>query len=208
MPLDTSTASLENILKQDIATTIWRLQHDTQALVVKRYNTQNLWHAIRRSFRRSRAWNCWDMSKIFLQSSINTPDRVAVIQEWLGPFKLRSWFINQYVNGVDLDQYLYARVSDRHPEEKRIKSVYDDVSSLFENLSTHRLAHGDLKATNILLSENKLYLIDLDAAQQYNLGPGLKRAQRKDWYRFMKNWQRQAEVQRLFETIKPLNHYY
>jgi len=200
--LDISATSLENTLKQDIATTIWRLEHDAQALVVKRYNTQNLWHAIRRSFRRSRARNCWDMSKIFMQSGINTPARIAVIQEWLGPFKLRSWFINRYVDGVDLDQYLYARSSHRHPEAKRIKNVYDDVVSLFKNLSIHRLAHGDLKATNILLSEDKLYLIDLDAAHQYKFWPGLKRARRKDWRRFMKNWQRQAEVQRLFETIK------
>lgn len=199
---DNATTPRGQTLKQDIATTIWRLGFGTQALVVKRYNTQNLWHAVRRSFRQSRARNCWEMSEIFEQSGIHTPARVAFIQEWLGPFKLRSWFINQYINGVDLDQYLYARESGQHPEEKRIKSVYDDVSEVFKNLDTHRLAHGDLKATNILLSEDKLYLIDLDAARQYKLRPGLKRARRKDWRRFMKNWQRQAEVQRIFETIK------
>lgn len=200
--LDDADPPLDHMLKQDIATTIWRLEYGTQILVVKRYNTQNSWHAIRRSFRRSRARNCWNMSKIFEQSGIYTPDRVAVIQEWLGPFKLRSWFINQYIDSVNLDQYLYAREPDQQPEEKRIKNVYDNVSNVFKNLNTHRLAHGDLKATNILLAEDKLYLIDLDAAQQYKPGPSLKRARRKDWRRFMKNWQQQAEVKRVFETIK------
>lgn len=196
---------LNHSLKQDIATTIWWLEYNKHTLVVKRYNTQNLWHTIRRSFRRSRARNCWNMSKIFEQSGVNTPARIAVIQEWMGPFKLRSWFVSQYIHGIDLDHYLYAREHNQHPEEKRIKTVYDAASRLFKNLKAHRLTHGDLKATNILLSEDKLYLIDLDAAHQYRFGPGLKRARLKDWHRFMKNWQRQAEVQRIFETIQAKN---
>lgn len=203
---DNIAPPLEHTLKQDIATTIWRQEYGAQILVIKRYNTQNIWHAIRRSFRRSRARNCWNMSKIFALADINTPARVAVIQEWLGPFKLRSWFVNQHINGVDLDNYLYAREPHKIPKEKQIKKVYDGINSLFENLKIHRLKHGDLKATNILLSENKLYLIDLDAAHQYNFSPGLERAQRKDWLRFMKNWRQQTEVQRRFETINPVTH--
>lgn len=191
------------MFKRDIATTIWRLDYNAHALVVKRYNTRNTWHAIRRCFRRSRAKNCWEMSKVFTRSGISTPPGVAIIQEWLGPLKLRSWFINQYVQGEDLDHYLHARSSDRQPGANKIEFVYDKVRQLFENLRSHRLAHGDLKATNILLADDKLYLIDLDAAHQYKFGPGLQRARHKDWARFMKNWQYQREVQYAFKTINP-----
>ncbi len=190
------------ILKEDRATTVWQQRFGEQDLIVKRYNTRGRWHAIRRAFRRSRAENCWIMSRVFNQSSIHTPERIAVIQEWLGPFKLRSWFINQYIDAIDLDTFLYARTSEHKPDNARIQSVYNDVQQLFSHLEQHQLAHGDLKATNILLFDQTLYLIDLDAAQQYRFKPGLTRARRKDWQRFMKNWRLQPKVAQQFQSIK------
>jgi len=196
-------APVNQTFKQDRVTSVWQLTFEQCAFMVKRYNTKNLWHAMRRSMRRSRAQNCWEMSRVFQDFGLTNPQRIACIQEWWGPFKLRSWFINRYINSISLLDYLNEEIPQNPAQELRIQSVYNDIHHLFATLKTNRLAHGDLKATNILLADKQLYLIDLDASQQYgSFMPGLARARRKDWRRFMKNWKDQPMVFKRFAEIR------
>jgi len=197
-------------LKQDIVTSVWRIevphQTGTHSLIVKRYNTQNLWHTIRRSFRQSRAENCWKLTQLFDDSGLRVAPRVAVIQEWWGPFKQRSWFVNQYMSSVDLLGYLIDPLSPGR-EASRLSELVSEMSDIFKRLKQHRLSHGDMKATNILLCNGNLFLIDLDAAQQHRYGFTLKRARRKDRRRFMKNWRDQPEIYAAFDIIdRPQEH--
>ena len=51
------------------------------------------------------------------------------------------------------------------------------------------ISHGDLKATNILLSDQGPVLIDLDAMRQHKTESTYQQAARKDINRFLRNWQ-------------------
>jgi len=196
--------SAAHSLKQDIVTSVWRIEAPhharTDHLIVKRYNTQGRWHAIRRSFRQSRAENCWSMTRLFDTAGLRVAPRVAIIQEWWGPFKQRSWFINQYLGSVDLLGYLNDPQSPGL-EPSQLSLLVSEISGIFQRLKQHRLSHGDMKATNILLSDGMLYLIDLDAAHLHKYQFTLKRARHKDRRRFMKNWRNQQDIYTAFDSI-------
>ena len=186
--------------KNDGTTTVARTPNASNSFIVKRYNTKNKWHFVRRLLRRSRAHNCWEMSEVFARAGLHTPQRVAVIQEQLGPFKLRSWFISEYINGPDLLSYLSN--FDNHNDGLTLKDLKEKVYKLFEQLYSNHLSHGDMKASNILIHDNTLILIDLDAAHQCTNVSRFKRAAHKDWARFMKNWRGHPSLSKLFAPIE------
>ena len=187
-------------LKEDTSASVWRIEYKNRFLVVKRYNTQGVWHALRRAFRRSRADNCREMTRVFSQAGICVAANVAVIQEQLGPLRVRSWFISEYFSGTMLrDQFSSCNSTNLASTEfDRIKGP---IRELFTNLRRHRLSHGDLKASNILWSQDRLCVIDLDAASKHASKHLFARAHQKDQARFLKNWQRQPD---LHEAMSPL----
>ena len=187
-------------LKEDSAASVWRTRYNSRDLVIKRYNTQGIWHAIRRSFRKSRAENCRKMTDRFKDAGIYTAPNVAVIQEWAGPFKLRSWFICGYVEGNMLVAY-FKKKGERNLTLAELTRLKSAVADLFEKLRFHHLSHGDLKASNILLSQGTLCLIDLDAACAHKNKVLFKRAHKKDRLRFMKNWQQRPDIRLVFEQL-------
>ena len=145
------------------------------------------------------------MVSLFTRAGIFTAPNVAVIQEWLGPFKLRSWFISEYIEGALLVHYManQADASLPHPQLDALKA---NTVNLFQSLRAKQLSHGDLKASNIILSENRLYLIDLDAARAHKNKYSFLRAHQKDQARFMKNWVSNAYTQQLFEPLINQHH--
>jgi tRNA A-37 threonylcarbamoyl transferase component Bud32 len=187
-------------LKEDTAASVWRSEYRSLPVLIKRYNTQGIWHAIRRSFRNSRADNCRNMARRFERAGIQTAENIAVIQEWFGPFKARSWFISELVQGEVLTRYFESQPSGSG-QRVELEILKANVANLFILLRRHQLSHGDLKASNILLSDDQLYLIDLDAARVHKNANSFQRAHKKDQTRFLKNWLLQVEVHQLFEPL-------
>ncbi|HSH40730.1 MAG TPA: hypothetical protein VK973_01240, partial [Arenicellales bacterium] len=69
------------VLKHDHVTTVVAIDDGERYWVVKRYNTKNRWHALRRLFRTSRAVNCWRAAERLREAGIDTPRPVAVLEE-------------------------------------------------------------------------------------------------------------------------------
>jgi tRNA A-37 threonylcarbamoyl transferase component Bud32 len=187
-------------LKEDTSASVWSITYKERSLVVKRYNTQSLWHAIRRAFRRSRADNCQRMTRAFSRAGIGVPPNVAVIQEQLGPFRARSWFICEYFSGTMLIDAL-GEWDVHRQDSSEFSKLKESIGGLFTKFRHHRLSHGDLKASNILWSQDSLCLIDLDAATEHLSHTQFTRAHQKDQARFMKNWQRQPNLHHIMEPL-------
>ncbi len=58
------------------------------------------------------------------------------------------------------------------------------VTELLNKLSKHRITHGDLKQSNILIVDNKPMLIDLDSMTVHKFNCLLKNRHQKDWAHF------------------------
>ena len=187
------------ILKHDQTTTIALVEKENFRWIIKRYNTKNLWHGLRRMVRHSRAFNCWKMSYLFEQAGISIARPIAYIEKRFGPLRGRSYFINEYVEAENLFQYITT-----HSDPAETENTEQKVVELFETLRTTGINHGDMKATNILVYNETLLVLDLDAARQADNGTLFERGYEKDRFRFLKNWKNHPDLYQRFDAALPV----
>lgn len=167
-------------LKHDAVTTVAAVTDGRRRWVVKRYNTKNRWHAVRRLLCTSRAVNCWRAAALLEAAGIDIPRPVAVMEERrLGALRGRSCFIHEHLDGETLDTLLPG-AADR-------ATLVTRAAGIVNNLRASGIVHGDLKATNFLASGDRLYLLDLDATHRAH-GRRLQAGLAKDRARFLRNW--------------------
>lgn len=181
------------VLKHDGTTTVAVVSDARRRWVVKRYNTKNRWHAVRRALRTSRAVNCWRAAAWLTEAGVETPRPVAVLEERrLGTLKGRSYFLCEHVDGDTLLEALARPGVDR-------PTLIERAAGVVRRLARHGIAHGDLKATNFIVSGERLFLVDLDAARRAS-GRRLEHAVQRDRRRFMKNWAHDPRLSEEFEV--------
>ncbi len=185
-------------IKHDNTTTVGFTSRDGRRLIIKRYNTKNNWHRVRRSLRRSRAQNCFDYALQLTRCKIATAPPVAYIETRFGPLKGRSWLITEFVEGSVCLDHVHQKASQSETGE-----IAARLERLFQKLSSERITHGDMKATNFILRHNRNpVLIDLDGMMQHRRDADYEKAHQKDLARFMKNWQKRPELQACFAKVK------
>ncbi len=186
-------ASLTNtgaeFLKHDSTTTLATVACGEHNLVVKRYNTKNAWHRLRRTVRSSRAENCWHFTRTLRSLDISVAPAVAWIQEIQVGLKGRSWFVSEFVEGISCLDHVKGGVP--HAE---IEKTLGEIVEILCKLRHKHISHGDLKATNILLSDQGPVLIDLDVMRQHSSESTYRQAANKDVNRFLRNWQDNPEL--------------
>ncbi len=184
------------MVKDGTRNTLHRVTTDIGDLVVKRYNTKNAWHRVRRNFQTSRALNCWHMGELFRSGGIDTPEPMAVVEDQRGLFSGRSWYICRYVGSTGLPDYLGSA-----DWEEKFESVQGRVCELFQALKSHRFSHGDLKGSNLLVCGDRLAVVDLDAAKQHRSRVLHRWAFDDDKARFLKNWADVPEIRGRFNAL-------
>ena len=189
-------ADTKNILKNDRTTTVGRLSFNDHDFILKRYNPRNTWHKITRALRKSRARRCWEMSRVFAEVGLNVSAPIMMFEDRVGLIRMNAYFANQYLAGAELLTALPAMDDE---EQALVKSAVLDA---FEKLRAARIAHGDMKATNLLWVEQELFFIDLDAAEQHSSwSPTWQKNHNKDRRRFLKNWENQPQLLALFAEL-------
>ncbi len=189
--------SYNELYKHDRTTTVVMVTGGNKKFVIKRYNTKNVWHIVRRSVRSTRAAVCWRLAHRFMDIGINTPPPVAMIEKRFGPLRGRSYYIAEHVNGVFFIDYLRDNNDADH--------IIGGIKRIFSIMRTHRVSHGDMKAANLLVSNKQVVLLDLDAAMEHKTEYGAARAYRRDRSRLLRNWDARSSLhQRLDKEIPNL----
>ena len=130
-------------------------------VVVKRYNHKGFIHSLRHTIKGTRARRGWLNGHRLGMLNIATPKPLAYIERRRGLLIWESYLITEYVEG----QKLYDFLRDSNvTEEERLK-VTEQIKELLERLGKHRITHGDLKHSNILITDTGPVLTDLDAVQ-------------------------------------------
>jgi len=171
------------ILKKGNSSTVALVNIGKRKLVVKRYNMKNMWHAIKRLPRKSRAWISWQNAHLLSFWKILTPKPVAFMEKRFGPFRSTAYFISEYVEGKDACTILH---SDKL-KNAVANNIADQFAKLFQSLSNVSISHGDFKATNFISNSKGLFVIDLDNMHEHLFKWSLKKALKRDKDRFMKN---------------------
>ncbi len=168
-------------LKENHSENIVLAQCGDKKVVIKRYTKLKL----SKSGKSSQAWNSWQNAQQLIALGINTPKPVAIIEQGIGWLKNYSFYLTEYDTSEDaLSHYsTKTELSKEHLEE---------FKQLFTAMISSNISHSDLRADNILLTNDGLSLIDVDAIKFYS--PSTIKSHRfkkifdKDLQNFMKNW--------------------
>lgn len=193
--LNTALDETSCVFKHDQTTTVAKFELTDQSLVLKRYNPRSGWHKLKRALRQSRAHRCWKMSYAFNQAGLNVARPVLMHEHRFGPLCFDAYFVTQMLEGQELLQVLPTMAS---PERLKVLS---QIKEAFAKMRNAKLTHGDMKASNLLWANGKIFFIDLDAAAAHQSAVTWNASHAKDRKRFLKNWQQQPDLIELFSGL-------
>ena len=122
---------------------------------------------------------------------IATPKPLALIEQRCGALRGKAYFITEHLAADDVLSFV-EKVKDEPQALERLAKQFGD---LFETMKLLRISHGDFKATNFLLDDGALSIIDLDSMALHSTEQHYQRAFTKDQQRFLKNWLSDARVE-------------
>ncbi|MBU2621162.1 MAG: hypothetical protein KKD92_02440 [Proteobacteria bacterium] len=181
-------------LKDGNSSTVYLIELSGRLFVAKRYNMKNMWHALRRACRQSRAWVSWRNAHLLKSVGVNTPNPVAMMEKRLGPFRSVSYILTEYIDGTDT----YHLLNSDKAGEIDLPGLVKQFGELLWMFASSSISHGDFKATNFILSEKKLFITDLDAVCKHRFTWRFQKAFMKDLDRLMQNWKNAPHIDALF----------
>jgi tRNA A-37 threonylcarbamoyl transferase component Bud32 len=183
------------VLKAGNSATVVLTQLAGKEVVIKRYNIKSFWHFLKRCWRPSRAANAWRYGNLMELIGVPTPEALGFIEKRHGPLRTTAYLVTEFSLGG-------RELTEVFPEDVPSDSVLKQVQRLFQLMIKYQLSHGDLKASNLLLTaEAGIELIDLDAMQEHLYQSCFKRAYRKDKDRFLRNWSISESVAEAFHEL-------
>ncbi|MBB3047316.1 tRNA A-37 threonylcarbamoyl transferase component Bud32 [Litorivivens lipolytica] len=181
------------MLKDGNSATVVRTELAGRPVIIKRYNIKSTGHRLRRLFRETRASNAWRAAHLLQMAGIRTPAPLVLLEQRRGPLRGVAYLITEDVGG---DEMLDA-FTQREPTEAELQ----DVGETFRVMRELQLCHGDLKATNFLVTDQGVQLIDLDVLHAVSSVSNFKRCHQKDRERFLRNWYAHPGVERQFKRL-------
>ncbi len=142
------------VIKDGRSATVLRLELGGSPVVVKRYNIKSPSHRLRRWFKR-RALTAWRNGHRLELLAIPTAAPLALVERRWGPLTGQCYLIMEDKGRLDLA----AEVGVQGWLPGRL----DQVAVLLGQLKAAELGHGDAKASNFLVHDGQVHLIDLDA---------------------------------------------
>jgi tRNA A-37 threonylcarbamoyl transferase component Bud32 len=183
-----------HMLKDGNSSTVKRIVVNGQKFIVKRYNIKNVLHLLRRLIQPTRAAISWTNANYLMHIGIKTAAPVALIEQRWGPFRGKAYFVMRELGGIDAREY-FAQAQDINENlAERINNMVELLYCMHHN----RISHGDMKATNFIISDSTVQVIDLDAMKIHNKNTLFRKSWKRDMRRFSRNWHQHPDLARLF----------
>jgi len=183
------------LLKNGNTCTVAKVGIAGRSFVLKRYNIKNIRHFLTRIvWRPTRAWRSWYGAQLYHYFSIATLNPVALLERRWGKLRRNAYFLAEVLEGELLRDYFM------NPDytDKQKKLMANQAMSLLKRLKDLNIAHGDMKETNFIVNNGRLFIIDLDSVVWYKSSKAAEKAIAQDWKRFFKNWHQDPEILSLF----------
>ena len=168
------------ILKHGNTCHVSHLNYNGKEVVVKRYNHKGFTHSLRHTIKKSRARRGWLHGHRLGMLDIATPKPLAFIEQLKTKLVWKSYLVTEYVEGQKL--YDFLKNSDATKEQHQI--INNQIKELLDEMGKKHITHGDLKHTNILVTDKGPVLTDLDGMKVHKWGWRYKTNRAKDLHRF------------------------
>ena len=160
-------SSTTPVLQNNFKSRIGVIDIDGKKLVIKRHNYKSRWQQFKRYFRRTKSSRSWYFSQLLMQNKVSIPHPIAYIEKRIGPLRGMSYFMYEYVEGIQGEEYL--RSMSNSPEEAA--HVITAILDIIDSMQDLQLIHGDIRLANFIFRKEKLYLLDFDDVR------------RRSWYK-------------------------
>jgi tRNA A-37 threonylcarbamoyl transferase component Bud32 len=176
-------SSAAKILKDSRSSTVaeleWVINGQVQPLIYKRFRATT-WHdRWARLVRRGPALRSWVFGHGLRERGLRTARPLAVIHRRRGALSCDSYLLTEKIQpAVNLRRWVDNLAA--LPAKQRqfsLRQRIDQVAKLARDLHKRHLSHRDLKALNILVADDKLWLIDLDGVTRHRRLTRARRAQ-------------------------------
>jgi tRNA A-37 threonylcarbamoyl transferase component Bud32 len=167
------------IMKHGNTCYVSHLRWNGKDVVVKRYNHKGLIHSLRHTIKKSRARRGWLHGHRLEMLDIATPKPLAFIEQFKEKLIWKSYLITEYVEG----QKLYSFLKNCHTTKEQRQFIDNQIKKLLDEMEKNHITHGDLKHTNILVTDNGLVLTDLDGMKTHKWTWRYKVNRKKDLQR-------------------------
>jgi tRNA A-37 threonylcarbamoyl transferase component Bud32 len=186
-------------LKDGNSATVVMTEMGGRKVVIKRYNIKSYWHFLKRCWRPSRAANAWRQGNLLSLLGITTPAVLGFVENRLGPLRKEAYLITEYVDAREL--------SETYQDTAPAKAELKQIQRIFSLMRSYRLSHGDMKASNLLVTQaGQVQLIDLDAMREHHYGWAFRWAFNRDQKRFLRNWQDKSLRSTFSSLMENLSH--
>ena len=149
--------------------------------VVKRYNVKNRWHRRRQRLRGSRAFRAWRTGHGLRFAGLATPRPRALIEMHRPEVgDAVAYLVVDHAEGERLDLFV-----ERAGVDPVVNSA---LAGMFRAWRELHFAHGDTKASNFVIKDGDIHILDLDAAVFHRGTWRFARHHRRDCGRFLANW--------------------
>jgi tRNA A-37 threonylcarbamoyl transferase component Bud32 len=173
---------LGDYLKKGDTSSVSHSVWNNRNIVTKQYIYRGFFHSLRHTIKRSRALRGWLNGHRLLNLGIPTPKPLAYLEKRRGLLVWESYLVTEYVDGRNLSEL----EQDTKVPQQRLSRITGQIEELLGRLAKHRISHGDLKHTNILITQNGPILTDLDSMRVHRLKGIYKLERAKDIARFKK----------------------
>lgn len=167
-------------LKLGNSATVVKIILDGRSVVIKRYNMKSFGHWLRRCLRPSRAWSSWRNARRLKLVGLDTPAPIAFLEMRWGPLRRRAYYVCEFTEGEEL----LSALQQREPNAQELMAI----EQYFCIAASEQLIHGDMKATNFFLADDRLIILDLDAMHEVKNHSRWKKLFQRDFERFIRNW--------------------
>jgi len=167
------------LIKNEEGHLVVKLQISGEKFIIKKYRIKNLFHMIKRMFKKTRARNSWETLHWLNSVGIKTMQPVLIYEE-LG--------LIGATNSVLVSKEIEGKRLDRQIEEKEEPIIIaSNIYNFFKRMYWISFHHGDAKSSNFFINKNKLVVFDLDSSKRNKFKKLLIKNIEKDKKRILKS---------------------